>query len=119
MKNIWLPVLGVLAFAVTLAAIVGTRLATTGALAVALGVSVGIVAGVLSGLLIVFRLGRLAHPGSPEEQQATIVMTPEQADTLIRLLASRRQASPESFPMVAAERHITAVGGANLDEMDE
>jgi hypothetical protein len=61
------------------------------------------------------------HPGQADGQDTTtIVMPSEQADLLIRMLNSRRQADPDAFPMVAErERRFSAVGGANLDSLPE
>jgi hypothetical protein len=122
MNNRWLALAGITAFGITLAVVVGSRMESTGALALALGVGVGVVAGVAIGLLVALPQGgasRSPGAGAPDDQQS-IVLPPDQAATLIKLLTSRRQASPEDFPMVAdRERSISSVGGANIDFSDE
>ncbi len=119
MNRRWLVLVGVIAFAVTLAVVVGNRLATTGALVVAFGIAVGVVVGVTAALLIIRPGAR--HPGQAEGCDTTTVVLPsEQADLLIRMLNSRRQADPDAFPMVAErERQFSSVGGASLDAAPE
>ena len=121
MNNRWLALAGITAFGITLAIVVGSRMESTGAMAIALGISVGVIAGVAVGLLVALpRNGASRSSGSGLDDQNVIVLPPDQASTLIKLLTSRRQASPEDFPMVAdRERTISSVGGANLDFPDD
>jgi hypothetical protein len=121
MNNRWLALAGITAFGVTLAIVVGSRMESTGAMALALGIAVGVVAGVAVGLLVALPQRGASRPsGSVSDDQNVIVLPPDQAQTLIKLLTSRRQASPEDFPMVAdRERSISTVGGASIDFSDE
>ncbi len=121
MNNRWLALAGITAFGITLAIVVGSRMESTGTMALALGISVGVVAGVAVGLLVALPQRGVSRPsgGAPDDQNV-IVLPPDQASTLIKLLTSRRQASPEDFPMVAdRERSISSVGGANIDFTDD
>ena len=121
MNNRWVALAGITAFGVTLAIVVGSRMESTGAMALALGIAVGVVAGVAVGLLVALpQRGTSRSSDSVPDDQNVIVLPPDQASTLIKLLTSRRQASPEDFPMVAdRERSISTVGGANIDFSDE
>jgi hypothetical protein len=121
MNNRWLALAGITAFGITLAIVVGSRMESTGAMALALGIAVGVVAGVAVGLLVALPQRDAFRPsGSVQDDQNVIVLPPDQAQTLIKLLTSRRQASPEDFPMVAdRERSISTVGGANIDFTDD
>ncbi|MBN1120263.1 MAG: hypothetical protein JXJ17_04240 [Anaerolineae bacterium] len=121
MNNRWVALAGITAFGVTLAIVVGSRMESTGAMALAMGIAVGVVAGVAVGLLVALpQRGTSRSSGSVPDDQNVIVLPPDQAQTLIKLLTSRRQASPEDFPMVAdRERSISTVGGANIDFSDE
>jgi hypothetical protein len=121
MSNRWIALAGITAFGVTLAIVVGSRMESTGAMALALGIAVGVVAGVAVGLLVALPQRGASRPSdSVPDDQNVIVLPPDQAATLIKLLTSRRQASPEDFPMVAdRERSISTVGGANIEFSDE
>jgi hypothetical protein len=111
---------GVAAFAVTLAILTGSALASTGAQAVALGIALGVLVGVPSGvvaaLIVLRRAGVDAPRASLPDDMTSIVMPAEQARTLIKMLSSRQQAAPEQFPMTARERSFSSVGGAEFDD---
>lgn len=115
--------LAVLAFAVALAIVIGNRLASDTAMAVALGVALGVIVGVPVGVgaaMYVMRGHSKSLGAVPtDEHHTTIVMPTEQADKLIQMVNSRRQASPDSFPLTAREREFTAVAGATLESHDE
>ena len=112
--------IGVAAFAVTLAILTGSALASTGAQAVALGIALGVLVGVPSGvvaaLIILRRSGSDATRASLPDDMTSVVMPAEQARTLIKMLGSRQQAAPEQFPMTARERRFSSVGGAEFDD---
>lgn len=115
MDRRWLALVGVLAFAVTLAVITGNRLATTGALTVVFGMATGVAAGVVAALTVI-RLAQSRNDWPDGRERTTLVMPTEQAERLIKMLNSRRQADPDAFPMVSErERRISVVGGASLD----
>ena len=118
MNKHWIALLGILAFAITLAVVAGSQLGSTNALAVALGVGVGVAVGIPVGLAITLSVsGKLLPRATSQEQDTTtIIMPAQQAEMLMKVLNSRQQAAPEDFPMVAAEREFTVVGGAGLDE---
>ena len=116
---------GVLAFAIALGIVLGIRLASQ-AMAVVLGVTVGVVAGVAVGVLAVIVILRTgyAQSGYPMiwdgqesgERPGAIMLTPEQADVLLKTLQSQ-QASPDAFPLATGRRReFTAVGGAELTD---
>ncbi len=115
--------LAVLAFAATLAVVIGNRLASTSAMAIALGVAVGVVVGITLGAGAALFILR-QRPGDlttdPRREMTSIVLPTDQAERLLQMLNSRRQASPDLFPLTAAhEREFTVVGGASLDDQDE
>lgn len=115
--------LAVLVFAVTLGAVVGNRLVSTNAMAIALGVSVGAVAGIATGViaaLFVLRQRPSDPTADPTRGMTSIVLSADQAERLLQMLNSRRQASPDLFPLTAAhEREFTVVGGASLNDQDD
>jgi hypothetical protein len=101
---------GVLGFAITLAVMVGTRLASMQALTIALGVAVGIIVGVPVGAasaLIIIRVAPPRQVVSPPPVQPTA--PPVQP-------VARQQVSPNSFVLTPTERKYTVVGGADLLE---
>jgi len=106
---------GVLGFAITLAVMVGTRLASTQALTIALGVAVGIIVGIPVGAvsaLIVLRVAPPRQVMSPSPAQGR-QSPPGPVQPVVR-----QQISADSFVLTPAERKYTVVGGADLLEED-
>ncbi len=101
MDRRWLALVGMLVFAVTLAIVTGNRLATIGALTVVFGMATGIVAGVVAALVVI-RLARPRDDWSDGRERTTLVMPTEQAERLIKMLTSRRQADPDGVRTRAA-----------------
>ena len=122
MTKRWIALIGVLAFAITMAIVLGNRLSGSGAEVLALGVSIGVVAGIIAGALVawlgILRGGTLTRTAQEKTRESTTVVLPaEQADKLLKILSSREQASPSDFPMIAnGERRFSVVGGATLDD---
>ncbi len=118
-----LILLAVLAFAVALGVVIGNRLASMEAMAVALGVAVGVVVGMVVAAATAWLLLRQwvdGQAGTPPTGMSSIVLPTEHAERLLQMLNSRRQASPDLFPLTAArERNFTVVGGASLGDQDE
>ncbi len=113
MKKLILPVL--LAFGVTLAAIIGQRMSTD-AMAVVIGVAVGVAASIPTSLLLVAMLRRERpswHTPDPysqrqlpaPQQQPIIMVTPPQwtAQTYIPPLPAGRAAGPREIQVIGAE----------------
>lgn len=115
--------LAMLTFAIALGVVIGSRLASTEAMAVALGVAVGVVVGMTVAAATAWLLLRRWMGGQvdvPPSGMTSIVLPTEHAERLLQMLNSRRQASPDLFPLTAArERDFTVVGGASLSDQDE
>lgn len=107
-----LVLIGVIAFAVALAAWLSSLLVGDASL-VALGMALGIILGVPIGLgsyWLGFRRGQSAAA----EQRPLVTLTPEQSDILLRAL-ERQQTSPAAFGLATRQpRQITPVGGVDL-----
>ncbi len=124
----WLYLLvGVLAFSITCAIVVGKRLASVEAMAIALGVSAGVLIGVAVGVVIGLSAGgRDRGPFTSQELEdgevvVTLLLDQSQADVLIQLLREH-QALPGDFQIAAPSRRhreFTAVGGAQLADMPD
>lgn len=117
MKKRWFILVGLLAFSITLAIVVGLRLASQQALTLALAVAAGAATG--TGLsMILLRDGRQSTDDVPPKHVSIVLPRPE-AEKLIKMLNTRQQADPDAFPITAEEeRRFVAVGGASLDEGD-
>ena len=117
MSGRWIVAGGVLAFAVTLAIVLGNRLIGDAA-AIALGVSVGVIVGVPVGVfaaLFVLR-SSAAQPFFPPQRAEHL----EESHPISRSGPPRQQATPETFaPKPASRREFMAVGGATLDTDDD
>lgn len=115
-KNYLLP-LGVLAFAVMLAAVLRDSLSGAAAL-IAVGIAIGLIVGVPVGMLsmgLAGRAGRLAQTQAPEPRG--LVLTPEQTELLLKAI-ERQQTSPAGFGLTSREtRSFTSVGGADVSEL--
>ncbi len=113
---------GVAAFAVTLAIVLGSRLSGE-ALLVVLGIALGVVLGIPVGAMAVLvgrRTGQAEGdvPGMAESS-SVITLTDEQAELLSRALG-RPQASAEGFRLASRQgRQFSAVGGADLADSSD
>ena len=119
MNRRMIALVGVLAFAITLAIVIGNRLPGE-SVTIAFGIAVGIVLGIPAGMLAMTIGLRRAHSPETAKGTTTLVMTPQQADRLFRAL-ERPQASPDGFTLPPRqERQFSTVGGADLaDTFDE
>ncbi|GEM_PF-5599768 len=107
---------GVLGFAITLAVMVGARLASTQALTIALGVAVGIIVGVPVGAVSALIVLRVASP--PRQVMPPSPAQGKQSPTVPVQSVVHQQVSADSFVLTPAERKYTVVGGADLLEED-
>lgn len=119
----WIVLIGVTAFAVVLAVILGTRLSgqvAWFAFALAVGVVSGVASGIAASTLITGNRPSPTSRRDPEQPSATILLTPDQADVLVKLLG-RSQSQPGSFPLrTSGGRRFSTVGGADFtDEPDK
>jgi hypothetical protein len=120
----WIALVGVTAFAIVLAVILGTHLSGQAAW-FAFALAVGVVSGVASGIASSLLVSGSRQPkkqttyNDPDQVSATIPLTPDQADVLVKLLG-RPQVQPGSFSLRSPSgRRFSAVGGAELtDEVD-
>ncbi len=100
---------GVLSFAITLAVLVWTRLASMQAMAIALGVAIGIIVGVPVGAVSALIVLRMAPP-----RQVAPPVQSKQPSPVPTQPVARQQASPDAFVLTPTERKYSVVGGADL-----
>lgn len=113
----WIALVGVTAFAIVLAVVLGTRLsgeAVWFAFAMAVGVVSGVASSIATSMLISESRQSPSPRSDPEQTSATIPLTQEQADVLVKLLG-RPQVPPGSFTLRSPSgRRFSTVGGADL-----
>ncbi|MCC6904219.1 MAG: hypothetical protein IT326_00150 [Anaerolineae bacterium] len=113
-----LALIGVLAFSVALAVIVGSQLTSPQALAVGLGVGLGVSVGVLLGVLIARLTPRTRRLELRDGERVTaLVMSADEAAALIKVL-DRAAAQPETAAQPVTpptrRRELTSIGGATF-----
>ncbi len=110
----FLILIGVLAFAITLAILTANRLTTEDAGMVAFAVAIGVAVGTGVGLIL------LRFGGGFRQEGADVSLTQDQADALFALLDNRQQVSADTFPLQASRnREFAEVGGAQLNDSQE
>lgn len=112
-----IALVGISAFAVALAIVIGTRL-TGELLMLALGLALGIVIGIPVGVLTI-TVGRWPQKRflGTEEGSSSLTLTAEQADQLLTALDRPQQASPDTFTLPPRQnREFSAVGGAEIND---
>lgn len=113
----WIILVGVTAFAITLAVVLGTRLSGQTvwfAFALAIGVVSGVASGVATSLMISSSWQPQKQSEEPNQFSATIPLTPDQAEVLVKLLG-RPQVKAGSFTLRSTSgRQFSAVGGAEF-----
>lgn len=106
----------VLAVCITLAIVIGQKLASSGAAYMVLGIATGTAVGIITGGLAGWRVARNKSLPDSNQDLTAVYLSTDQADKLLKIISSREQASPTDFPLTAErERRFTLVGGAHLD----
>jgi hypothetical protein len=120
-----LTVVALLAFMITLAIVIGTRL-TGIAAALGFGIAVGVSAGVPVGVVMAYAIHRWGWFPPDKDRYATwddiepgmLLLTPEQADALLGNLERPRSSVAPRPPLDRSgrrDREFTVVGGGGLD----
>ncbi len=123
-----LTIVGVLAFAITLAIVIGTRV-TGIATAIGFGVAIGVMVGVPVGIGMAYAIHRWGlfrerYATRDELEPGMLLLTPDQADALLGNLdqgQERTSASPRP-PLDRSsrrDREFTVVGGGGSTSHDD